>query len=178
MVGNNDVRSASRSPRARLAWLGLCAVCLALLAAGCAETADEGAGTMTVGDLTIADGWVRAAPAAGNSAAYFVVQNAGETADQLVSASTDAADMVQLHETQMEGGVARMVHQPDGIPIPPGASVALEPGGLHVMLMGLTRDLADGETLALDLVFQNAGDVALELPVRAAEGGGMEMGGG
>ncbi|MDW7982983.1 MAG: copper chaperone PCu(A)C [Thermomicrobium sp.] len=115
------------------------------------------------GPLVIRNVWARAATQSdGMSAVYMLIENAGDQPDRLLHAHCDAAQTVELHETKMEGGVMKM--QPvDGIVVPAKGSVALQPGGLHVMLIGLTRDLNPGDTVDLELHFEQAGHV----PVRA-----------
>lgn len=100
-----------------------------------------------------------------NSAAYLTLRNTGGTADKLLKVDCDAAQAVELHQTSMQDGVMRM--QPvDGIEIPANGEAKLEPGGLHVMLIGLQQDLVAGEKLKLILVFENAGEIAIEAEIR------------
>jgi len=151
---------------------------MGLAAGACSGGDDEVGGADTVGGLAVSDGWVRAAPAAGNSAAYMIIRNDGPAPDRLLAALTPAAARVEIHRTEMEGGVARMVHQAEGLEVPAGSTVALEPGGLHVMLMDLVADLEDGQTLLLTLQFEQAGVMTLELPVRRSDAAYMDMGSG
>lgn len=101
------------------------------------------------------------------SAAYMVIENRGGQADRLISAATDAAGAVEIHQTTVdEAGVARMSPLPEGLDIPANSSVALEPGGYHVMLMDLQQDLVAGETLSLTLTFESGQEVVVEAEVR------------
>jgi copper(I)-binding protein len=100
-----------------------------------------------------------------HSAVYFTLDNPGDTPLRLVAAETDVAERTELHETTMEGGVMRM-RPVEGVDVPPGGSVTLEPGGLHVMLLGVRRDLAAGDTFALTLRFADGGERTLEVTVR------------
>ncbi|MGQ9927066.1 MAG: copper chaperone PCu(A)C [Chloroflexaceae bacterium] len=106
------------------------------------------------------------APAGGTSAAYMVLVNRGRTGDRLVSASTDVAEVVELHETKMVDNVMQMAPVTGGIPVPANGQVELKPGGLHVMLIGLKRDLAAGETVRLTLKFERAGEMTVDASVR------------
>lgn len=99
------------------------------------------------------------------SAAYMVLRSRGG-ADTLLSAATDAAEVVELHTVERDGDIMRMRPVPQ-IEVPAGGSTALEPGGLHMMLIGLRRDLQAGETVRLTLTFANAGEVVVDAPVRA-----------
>ncbi len=105
-------------------------------------------------------------PNAKTGAIFFEVENHGETADRLVDVKSDVAARVQLH-THKEGdnGVMQMLHVPEGFAIPAGGHHQLKRGGDHVMLMGLHQGLSDGDTVPLTLVFEQAGEVMLEVTV-------------
>ena len=75
--------------------------------------------------------------------------------------------MIQIHMTEMTNGVMSMKEVEGGIEIPAGGTIQLEPGGNHVMLMGLKAPLVEGETLPLTLVFEKAGKVDVDVPVMA-----------
>ena len=90
----------------------------------------------------------------------MVLANNGTAADKLVGASSDAAESVELHTHNMEGGIARMRHV-ENVPVGAGQKVEFRPGSLHLMLVGLKRPLKDGEQVAVKLRFEKAG----ELPV-------------
>lgn len=119
------------------------------------------------GDVSIGGAYARAVPeGARASAAYMTIANVGAVDDRLIAARTYAARRVELHTHIMEDGVARMREVEGGIPAPAGETVALEPGGLHVMMMGLTRQLREGESVDLTLVFEQAGEIAVTAPIR------------
>jgi manganese/iron transport system substrate-binding protein len=101
-----------------------------------------------------------------NGAVYLKLVNTGDVADTLVSAETDVADAVELHETRLEGEVMKMSPLPGGIQLPAGETVTLEPGGLHIMLIGLTQDLAPGDKISLTLNFKSSDPVSIEAEVR------------
>lgn len=100
-------------------------------------------------------------------AAYMTISNSGDVADRLVSASTEMAESIELHTTFDDGGVMKMQPLEDGIEIPAGEQVELQPGGLHVMLIGLAGDLVPGSSYTLTLEFAEAGTVDVEVPVFA-----------
>lgn len=109
-------------------------------------------------------------PGAANSAAYGLLLNLGDTSETLVSAHTDAAQSTELHNTTIDAsGVMAMTPLPDGIELPPLSAVQLKRGGMHVMLIGLTHDLAAGDTLSLNLTFDNGSSMALTVPVVALQ---------
>lgn len=106
-------------------------------------------------------------PGAMSGAVFFEIVNHSTTSpDRLIAASSDAAQRVELHTHLIDAnGVARMVEVEDGFAVAPGETHALERGGDHVMLMGLTRPLADGDTIQLKLTFERAGEMIVEVPV-------------
>ncbi len=101
-----------------------------------------------------------------NGAVYLKLVNTGEVADRLVSAETDVASVVELHETKMEGDVMKMSPVSGGIELPAGETVSLEPGGLHIMLIDLTEDLAPGDKIKLTLNFEISDPISIEAEVR------------
>ena len=121
--------------------------------------------------------WARPANAATpNSAVYGQLVHIGEMHDTLVSASTDVAEAVELHEMIMaDGDVMRMRPVEGGFVVPPDNFISLEPGGLHIMLIGLTQELVAGETLDLTLNFEQIGEVQLSVPIEDMTEMSMEM---
>jgi copper(I)-binding protein len=132
-----------------------------LLLAGCG--AGEG--------ITVDDAWVRPAPMpGGNGAGYMVIRNNGDDDDALVRADADFAEAVELHESMImesdEGGEMAMMEPVSSIAVPAGDRAALEPGGYHVMLIGVEDSLEPGQMVTLSLTFENAGVVVVEAEVR------------
>lgn len=142
--------------------------------------------TITVGNLEITDAWVRpatqiggdamATPASGQtemgmdpntvlSAAYFVIHNEGGEADKLMSAASEVAEAVELHNVKMENDVMTMFQVPY-IEVAADEHTTLKPGSYHVMLIGLKQDLKVGEHVSLTLNFEKAGSVTFEAEVR------------
>ncbi|GBD08844.1 hypothetical protein HRbin22_01087 [Candidatus Thermoflexus japonica] len=99
------------------------------------------------------------------SAVYFVVVNDGDQPDVLTGAVSDVAERVELHETRMEGDVAKMQPVPR-VEIPAQGRVEFKPRGLHVMLIGLKRDLQVGETFTLTLQFERSGEIPVRVSVK------------
>lgn len=122
----------------------------------------------TLGGLKIGHPWTRATPpSAPSGGGFLTVTNTGTTADRLVSASSPAAGQVQIHEMKMDGTIMRMRELENGLEIPPGATVTLAPGGLHLMMMGLKNPLKEATRVPLTLVFEKAGKIDVELVVMA-----------
>lgn len=128
----------------------------------------------------IKDPYARTMGGIGTSGAvFFTVMNPGAEEDRLVNAASDVAEKVELHTHKDDGnGVMQMLHVPEGFAIPAGGEHALARGGDHVMLMGLTRELADGDMVSLTLSFEKAGDIVIEVPVdNARKGAAMDHSG-
>lgn len=120
------------------------------------------------GDLTISAPWTRQT-AAGQSVGggFMTIANRGAQADQLVDGMSPAAERVEIHSMSMDGGVMRMRRLNQGLAIPTGGSVALVPGGFHIMLIGLKRPLALGARVPVTLHFRRAGRVEILLAVES-----------
>lgn len=123
------------------------------------------AGTYTH-TMSAVEAWARPALSGTSSAVYMTLENEADEADTLVGAWTDAARTVTAHETVHDGDVVRMRPLQDGIAVPAHGRATLEPGGMHLMLKDLQRDLATGDTLGLVLRFENYGNLAVDVPVR------------
>lgn len=91
--------------------------------------------------------------------------NRGREADQLLGASSDVAEKVELHTFLMENNVTKM-RPVDTIVLNPNMPVVLRPIGLHIMLIRLTHPLEASQTFPLILHFQKAGDVQVEVTVK------------
>jgi len=137
---------------------------------------------VVVGDLAVTQAWARATPpAAMAGAGYLTITNNGAVDDRLVAVQTDVATNPQIHEMAMDSGNMTMRELPDGVVIPAGESVTLQPGGFHLMLIGLDEaGLVQGTIVKVTLVFEVAGSVDVDLVVYpigsdgpAGEDGGM-----
>jgi copper(I)-binding protein len=87
------------------------------------------------------------------------------TADRLLSVSSPDANLVQIHESRIESGMMMMGELREGLPLPANESVALKPGGNHLMLMGVDRPLVAGDTVTLELTFASSAPVELKATV-------------
>ncbi len=122
----------------------------------------------TKGALKIGHPWSRATPHGAQVAGgYLVIENKGADADRLVSATSEIAGRVELHEMAMQNGIMKMRPLARGLEIKPGATAKIEPGGFHVMFMNLKRPLKQGEKFKGTLVFEKAGPLEVEFDVEA-----------
>jgi copper(I)-binding protein len=120
----------------------------------------------SLGALRLETPWTRAAGRGQQGAGYLTIRNSG-AADRLLAASSPAAQRMELHTHLRDGDVMRMRPVAD-IPIPAQGVVTLQPGGLHLMLIGLTQALELGQRVPVTLRFERAGEVTVELSVQAA----------
>jgi copper(I)-binding protein len=138
--------------------------------------------------IEVADAWARPSPmVAGAGAAYMTITNSGSEADALLGAASDVATTVEVHETvAMEapaatdgmggmetpaatdgtGGEMMGMRPVERVEIPAGGTVNLEPGGYHVMLIGLKEPLEVGSTIEITLTFEKAGERTVKAEVR------------
>ena len=136
---------------------------LALLAA-CSEPAPP---PVEVPILELHDAWARATAAGQSSGAMYVtIVNRGGAGDRLLGVTASRPGMVTVHSTETLDGVARM-RMVQALPIPAKATVALEPGGTHIMLAGMTAPLVVGERVDLTLRFEKAGTKQVAVMVNA-----------
>jgi copper(I)-binding protein len=120
--------------------------------------------------LRVADPWARPTIGEGRTtAAYMTIANEGGGGDVLKGARSEKAKAVELHQTTVTAeGVVKMRKVEDGLPVAPSGSLVLEPGGAHLMVVGLDEALAAGDELPLTLEFASAGAVDVRAPVSAA----------
>ena len=103
----------------------------------------------------------------GTGGVFLTIRNTGNTPDRLLSASSPLPRAAELHTTVRDGDVMRM--QPvQAVEVPAGGSVTLRPGGLHLMLVGLSAPMRVGEAVPVTLTFEHAGAITVPVPVQAA----------
>lgn len=99
-----------------------------------------------------------------NGAIYFVIHNRGSNADTLNGVSSQVAEAIEIHESKMSGDVVQM-QQLDSVPLQPSSEIKFGPGGLHIMLVDLTKELKVGDTVDSTLHFTNFEDINVTVPV-------------
>lgn len=163
----------TRNTRTRL---GVLLVASALALSGCAtstpgSTSSDGGMTADAASaVSISDAWVKAADS-GMSAGFGELENDGATDVTVVSATTAASSMLELHETvENEAGEMVMRQIEGGFVIPAGGSLALQPGGNHIMLMDLTAPLKAGEEVTFTLTFSDDSTFSFTAPVKDYSG--------
>lgn len=122
---------------------------------------------MSLAEIVINDSYARVSrPGAPSGAAFMVIENTGDTTDRLIAARSDVAQRVELHTHIDQGdGVMKMVEVEEGFEIEAGGRHALKRGGDHVMFMGLTETLEQDGEVSVTLVFEQAGEVIVTIPV-------------
>ena len=116
--------------------------------------------------IMIHNPWVRAVPPVSEtSAAYMMLMNHGDKDDQLLSVKSSIAKVVEIHNVKKENGVMKMFPV-KFVEIPAGKTQELKPGGLHLMLMKLSKTLKVGEEIEFMLHFKHAGMVKVIAPVK------------
>jgi copper(I)-binding protein len=127
---------------------------------------------VSVGDLRVERPWSRVTPPGTPvGAGYMTIVNTATESDRLIAAESPAAGRVQIHRSVKKDGQSSMVHQKDGVVVPPDGRIEFSPGGYHLMLMQLGGPLEEGDRIPVTLHFERAGAVEVELVVRALTAG-------
>lgn len=118
---------------------------------------------------TVEDAWVRLPAVDGRPAAAYFTLNGGEAGDTLLAVDSERVATIELHETAMEDGAMRMrpIMSAD---VPPGETVAFEPGGRHAMLFGIDPEITPGTSVSLNFRFDSGRDVTVDAVTIAAGG--------
>jgi copper(I)-binding protein len=129
-------------------------------------------------NISVHNAWARATVQGQKATGAFMTLTS-KTETRLVGVSTSVAGVAEVHEMKMDNNVMQMRALSDGLPLPAGKAVALQPGGFHVMLMDLKLPLQKDTTIPLTLRFKDAkgveSNVEIKVPVsQVAPGGGKE----
>ena len=116
-------------------------------------------------EVTVAAPWVRGVVKGQTATGAFMTLKSTD-ATSLVGASSPVAKTVQIHEMKMQGDIMRM-RPVEAIDIAANKVLELKPGGYHVMLMGLTKPLADGDKVPITLTFRSKGGAKSTVDVQA-----------
>ncbi len=116
-------------------------------------------------DLSVENAFLRASPMMADvGAGFMVIKNTGKEDDQLLSATANISKAVELHTHVRDGDVMKM-RKVDAIPVPAGGEARLQPGGDHIMFIGLNKPLEKGETVKVTLTFAKGGTITVDAPV-------------
>lgn len=128
-----------------------------VLLSGCASRPNE---------IIIKDAWARPAKAGSNSAVYFTLENPLHDSEALIKVDGEVAESVELHESTMDDQGTMMMRPLETVPINANSKVEFKPGGLHVMLFKLKRDLNAGDQFTLTFHFQAHPDLIQQILVK------------
>ncbi len=170
-LGRSTKRSeGARANLLRMGGVGLAALLLAGLLVAC--------GAPSGPSVEAVDVWARPTMAmvepgessegsmTSTGAVFMRLLNEGKEADRLVGGQTDVAEVVEIHETVIEGEVTKMQRLDGGLMVPARGEALLKPGGYHFMLIGMKRDLKVGDTFTMELQFEKSGAISVEPEVR------------
>ena len=139
--------------------------CVAVVACSLVTTAQAQEGALA--NIIVTQAWSRATPGGSKVAGgYLTVENRGVIPDKLLSASTDAARKIEIHEMAVTDGVMTMRPVEGGLTIEPGHNVKFAPGGLHLMIVGLVAPLKQGDQVPASLTFEKAGTISVSFEVQ------------
>jgi periplasmic copper chaperone A len=161
-------------------WIALIIISVLWICAGCTPSSGP--------QIRVTDAWVRAVDiqqaTTGNdsssqaivmpgmpgmsgatSAVYLTIQNSGSQADRLVSASSEVAQSIEIHQSQVQNNVASM-QKLDTLDLPAKSTIQFQPGGYHLMLIGVNRSLNPGDKIPVTLQFEKSAPILVEAEVR------------
>ena len=115
--------------------------------------------------LVVLDAWTRQVPGSDVAAAYLTLRNPTTKPITIVGIESSAAEHAMIHETKTVGGQSQM-RPHEQLVIAPGQTVKFEPGGLHVMLHGMTHPVAVGQSVPLVLLLADGSKVPAAAVVR------------
>lgn len=117
--------------------------------------------------IAVTNAWAPPSPGKGETGAvYFEINNTGDSKDSLTAVETPVASKAEVHNTEMDGDVMRMRSMPS-LEVFPGSHVSFAPRGMHLMLIGVNRPLADGDRFPVILIFDKSGRVDVDVTVHA-----------
>ncbi len=123
-------------------------------------------GPWKLGDVVVEQAWARVTPGGSRTGAvYLTIHNKSANDDLLLAVDSAAAETTAVHESRIIDGVATMEPLPVGLVMPSHNEVVMRPGGIHIMLTGVSDAIAPGNMLLVTMVFQDAGSLDFEVPV-------------
>ena len=123
-------------------------------------------------DIRISDAWARqSSKAATNGTSYMIIENKGNADDALIGASADVSNVVEIHEVVIDDNNVMHMKPVEGqrLVIPARSKVTLQPGGYHIMFIGLKEPLKEGDVIDLTLKFEKSGEKKVQAPVKKME---------
>ena len=127
----------------------------------------DAAAEFKAGAITVEQPWSRATPGGVDvGAGYLTITNSSDSADRLVSVTTEVSGRAEIHEMSMAGGMMKMREVTDGVAIPAHGHVTLEPSSMHLMFLDLNKPLKEGETFGGTLTFEKAGSMKVIFEVK------------
>ena len=119
-------------------------------------------------NLEVFNVWARATPRGAQTAAVYIerVHNSGEETDRIVKVNSILARKSLIHKTEVEGGIAKMIHVKN-LEIQAGTSLSFKPGGLHIMMIGIQKPLKQRARFPMTLEFEKAGKIRVTVAVRS-----------
>ena len=123
----------------------------------------------TLGDglIKITESWVREVPPVSSvTAVYVVIENAGNRDDKLIGVKSEVSKSAEIHTTSIDENYVATMEKVDALLIPSGQKLELKPGGSHIMLRELKKPLKAGDKVEIDLIFENAGVLRVQVSVK------------
>jgi periplasmic copper chaperone A len=111
--------------------------------------------------IEVHNAWMRSAAQGENGAVYFVLHNHSSGPDELVEATSDAAEAIEIHESKTTSEDIVQMNKLSSLPLEPFAEIEFAPGGLHIMLVGLKQNFGTNDQVEVVLHFRNSEDITI-----------------
>ena len=124
--------------------------------------------SFAVGSILISDAWARATAVVDGTGVVYVSMIDLATPDRLIRVSTPIATSAGLYKSELVDGIMHMRPVPS-LPITQDAPLNLTPDGYHIMLIGLQKNLEEGQHFPLTLTFEKSGELHANVLIRQAD---------
>ena len=117
--------------------------------------------------LEIGDPWSPEAPPGRMMAGFMTLANHGSDEIVLVDAASEQFGRVEIHTMTVDDDDMMRMRKIDELAVPPGETVHLESGGLHLMLIDPEAHFSAGDRLDIELIAADGQRFELSLEVRS-----------
>jgi copper(I)-binding protein len=109
--------------------------------------------------------WIRAMPPmAMTTAGYVEIHNSSYVADKLLKVWSSEVESIEIHQTKQDGNMLKMLPA-DNTSVPPKGKLVMQPGGYHLMMMGIKKPLIENEIIKVSFEFETAGIIDMNFPI-------------
>jgi len=139
--------------------------CLLITSCSSESNSNKKKQDVILGKIELSQGWARPGTKGETGGAYLTIANGTASSDTLIAVNSSVAESAEIHQTIQHDDGTMSMQRAGQQSIPSGEDLVFKPGGLHIMLMNLNRDLVIGDSLSLTLQFSRVGRKKITVPV-------------